>query len=564
MPVSCIIPAPPRLRKAPRRLLLAILLTFVTNCGLAKGPDPAQSIPLEPLGFQKPLTQFLLAGSSMVTVDFVDPKHLLLTFSAKRLLKRLPDCPPGDQDRVVDAVMLELPSGKVIARTSWRTHDHGQYLWNLSRGRFLLRIRDDLWTFAPMVNLQKADAFRLSPFIRSDRRIGAILLSPDADLMILETMERQHGDQIDPKPQENPVQINFFRLIDRGGDQIDLQQGGALRSRTAGRIPANSAGYIAILDQGQQRWGFDFRSYGGKVKELAAFDSTCRPSPVLVSRSEFIAFGCHLSHTPQVVGAFNLRGEEMWEQNMTERYVAPTFSYAPSGGRFALSRVLTRAMLMDEDSVVPEMFDGQNVTVYQTDSGRQLLRVDAAPIARAGQNFALSPDGLNLAVIQNDALSIFRLPPLTSKEREAVQMAEASAPQIDGEPSVTLTSDGGGSTTSSSAPETAIPPIAATAPAAAPAPSNGVDTAAASSGSVAPAPAAAEQPADGASSTNAAGTAGAEKESSAQKRDAEPSAAEGDSPQRRAPPTLYAPGEKHESGDAGKNQGREAPQETPR
>ncbi|HMF53705.1 MAG TPA: hypothetical protein VK593_05105, partial [Edaphobacter sp.] len=297
MPVPCIICASLRLRKAPRQLLLAVMLVFVTSYGFARGPGPAQTIPLEPLGFQMPLTQFMLAGSSMLTLDFVDPQHLLVTYNVKQLLKRLRDCPPSDQDRVVEAVLLELPSGKVLARTSWRTHDHGMYLWNLSQGRFMLRIRDALWTFAPMVNLTRGDAFQQQPFIKTDRRIGGILLSPEADLMILETLDppkprgEVYGDVQDTKnSQDTPVQINFFRLIDRGGDQIDAHPGGAVRSRAPGRIPANSAGYIAILDQGQQHWGFNFQSFGGKSKDLAAFDSTCRPSPMLVSRSEFIAF----------------------------------------------------------------------------------------------------------------------------------------------------------------------------------------------------------------------------------------------------------------------------------
>ena len=44
---------------------------------------------------------------------------------------------------------------------------------------------------------------------------------------------------------------------------------------------------------------------------------------------------------------------------------------------------------------------GQSVVVYQTESGKQLLHVDCSPIARAGQNFALSPDGMSLAVIRD-------------------------------------------------------------------------------------------------------------------------------------------------------------------
>ncbi|RZU42613.1 hypothetical protein [Edaphobacter modestus] len=541
MPVPCIILASLRFRKTPSCVLLAVMLVFVTNCGLAKGPEPAKRIPLAPLGFQTPLTQFMLAGSSMLTVDFVDPHHLLLTYSAKRLLKRLPECPASDQDRVVEAVLVDVPSGRTLARTSWRTHDHGQYLWNLGRGRFLLRIRDTLSTFAPLVNLASGDTFRQRPFLRTDRRIGGVLLSPDADLMILETMDPPRPQSVagdEAKGQETPVQIDFLRLVSLGGDEMDARHGGGLRSRVPGRIPANSAGYIAILDQGQQHWGFDFRSYGGKVKELASFDSTCRPSPMLVSRSEFIAFGCHLSHTPQIVAAFNMRGEAMWEQNMTESYISPMFSYAPGSGRFALSRILTRSSLVDSDSLAPELFDGQVVVVYQTDSGRQLLRIDASPIARAGQNFALAPDGLSLAVVRNEALEVYSLPPLTSKEREAVQMAEASAPPVDGDPALLLSSGAAASSSN----EGDAPSSSAS-----PSPAVQGGEAGASDSTVGPPAKPPELASDaGATEAPAATETGERKqETGAARTETSPA---GDSPEQpRRPPTLYSPGESRDN-----------------
>lgn len=527
MSVLCIIPASARFCKMSSRLLLAGSFFFVTSNGWAKGPDPAQTIALEPLGFQKPLTQFMLAGGSMLTVDFVDNRHILVTFNARRLLKRLPECPQGDQDREVDAVLLELPSGKAVARTSWRTHDHGQYLWNLGQGRFMLRIRDTLSTFAPMVNLSRGDAFLQVPFIRTDRRIGGILLSPEADLMILETMDPPHPEGEDaPKLQEKPVQINFVRLLSSGAGEVEPKPSGVLRVAVPGRIPANAVGFVAILDQGQQHWAFNFQTYGGKVKELAAFDSTCRPTPMLVSRSEFIAFGCHLSHTPQVVGAFNLRGEEMWEQNLTESYVSPTLSYAPESGRFALSRVLTRSAFVEVDALSPEVFDGQSVTVYQIDSGRQLLHIDANPIARAGQNFALSPDGMRLAVIREDAIEIFSLPPLTPKEREAVQMAASSAPAIDGDPAMLLSSDGQGST--------------ATSKGTSPQPAENTNGKEAN-----PAPVANPgTPSNPASDSSSSSSTDGPKAEPAGQEDGAPAQPE----QPRKPPTLYSPGESRESG----------------
>jgi hypothetical protein len=49
-----------------------------------------------------------------VTLDFVDDTHVLLTFNQKKLWQRLPECPPEHQDRLMQAAILELPSGKVV------------------------------------------------------------------------------------------------------------------------------------------------------------------------------------------------------------------------------------------------------------------------------------------------------------------------------------------------------------------------------------------------------------------------------------------------------------------
>jgi hypothetical protein len=430
---------------SPRSLSIALLLLLVPPL-FARGPEPPLRIPLEPLGFQPLSPQFLLAGSSLFTVHYVDDSHLLLTFTVRRLLTRLPGDPEDDQDRNVDALLLELPSGHVTARTSWRLHDHGQYLWSLGHGRFLLRVRNTLTTFAPLVNLPAGQPFRERPFLWTDRRIGAVLLSPDANLLIVETVAntprvpRPKTPLFGPTPPPPPpdesdpgrVQINFYRLFapSDASDEVQPRVAGIARSRTTGGVASTAAGYIAIVDQGRQHWAFDFESYAGKKNELSPFDSTCRPSPIFVSRSEFIAFGCRSGSTRRILGGFNMRGEEMWEQNLFGEYLAPSLAFAPSSGRFALSRILvhTSAALPDQ-SLIPEELSGQNIVVYQISSGKQLLHVECSPVERAGQNFALSPSGLSLAVIHAEAIEIYSLPPPSSKEQTDIELAEASAPE---------------------------------------------------------------------------------------------------------------------------------------
>ena len=488
----------PAKNRAPiqfRRGLALLLLSLTTVPLFAKGPEPATRIPLEQTGFLPVSPQFLLAGSSMLTLHYVDDKHLLLTFNCRRLLTRLPNEPPEDQDRNVDAVLIEVPSGRVLARTAWRLHDHGQYLWSLGHGRFLLRVRDTLTTFAPLANLSSGQPFRERPFISTDRRIAALFFSPDADLLIIETVD--HPPELPPgsatttsmtsqvrsifagtsatsppssDPQSeigaNGVQINFFRVsMPAGNDEVRVRPAGEGRSRGPVRIPANAAGYIAILDQGRDHWAFDFNSYGGgKVKELSPFDSTCRPSPLFVSRSEFIAFGCHGGRSSQIIGAFNMRGEEMWEQNIFDSYVAPSAVFAPASGRFALSRLTTRGSIGDMDLPLPEFFGPQSVVVYQIDSGKQLLHVESLPVQRAGQNFTLSPDGMNLAVLHIDEIDIYSLPPLTPKDQAAIKEAQAMAPP-ETDATVSLSRS---VVASSSSPEAAASPLESQTPVAQP------------------------------------------------------------------------------------------------
>jgi hypothetical protein len=540
-------PVPNRIYAIVR--LFAVLLTILTAAAPleARGPDPAFRIPLDSLGFQPQTKQFLLAGGSLLTLHYVDNSHLLLTFAVHKLMERIPDDPPGDEDRMVEAVLLETPSGRVLARTDWRFHDNGQYLWNLGHGRFMLRVRDSLTTFAPMANLASGQAFAQRGFLTTDRRIGAVLISPESDLLIIESVERKpppprpatplFGPTPKPAPtplgepgDPSPVALSFYRLaIPPGsGDAVEASLAGVAHSSSFGDIAATGAGHIAVVDEGQQQWGFDFRPYRGEARQLAPFGSTCRPTPRFVSSSEFIAFGCHSGDSPMVLGGFNMKGDEMWEQNLFGDYVGTSMSFAPASGRFALGRVLGQGGADDVQTVSAGAFTGQSVVVYQTESGRQLLHVDCSPIARAGQNFALSPDGMSLAVIRAGAIESYSLPPLSDKDAADVKMARALVPQAS-----VLPIDFGAMVRAPAAEE--AQPAAAAAPtqpdSSRPAPTQPAAAPASAAGNAspgAPPPASAPAAAPAASSAQVQPS----QDQPAPAGDAEPE-------QRRKPPTLY-------------------------
>ncbi|MCL2659755.1 MAG: hypothetical protein FWD64_04465 [Acidobacteriaceae bacterium] len=419
----------------PRWLLLGAVLAFALPYAAARGPQAPVSIPLEPLGYEPVPEQLLLSGGSMLTVDFVDEHHLLVTFYLKQVLKRLPDCLPEDQDRVIEAWLLELPSGKPLAHTSWRVHDHGRYLWSLGGGRFLLRVRNTLATIAPLANLGSGDAFSEWPLLEtSTRQIDSIQLSPDGEMMMVESSAKKPVSITGAESHHDPAaltQVDLFHIVipDGSGDAIEASHVGRVSIKGIGDIPMDSAGIISAAKDGLL-WQFNFKGFDGTATALAPFNSSCHPRPYLVSRSEFVAFGCHATKDIQVIGGFNLRGEEMWEQTFASSLLTPRFAFAPAAGRFALSHMISSLSGEDVSKYAPELIDRQTIVVYQTDSGRQILHLDCTPIDVAGQNFALSSDGLSLAVFHNEAIEVYSLPSLTAEEKKAVQLAKESEPEV--------------------------------------------------------------------------------------------------------------------------------------
>ena len=80
-------------RAVSRAGAMLALWMVLAGAAQARGAEPVARIPLGPMGYQTMVPEFLLAGSSMLRVDFVDAEHLLVTFGLRQLMERLPGDP---------------------------------------------------------------------------------------------------------------------------------------------------------------------------------------------------------------------------------------------------------------------------------------------------------------------------------------------------------------------------------------------------------------------------------------------------------------------------------------
>ncbi|MEK6396711.1 MAG: hypothetical protein V4734_01375 [Terriglobus sp.] len=396
-----------------------------------KPPVPSIQLPLEALGY-RPMTSgmALRAGYTSATVHFIDDTHLLVTYTAKKLLKRMPDQRETDDDHFVRALVLSLPDGKVVREAEWRLHDRAPYLWALPQGHFLLRVRNDLYSLDPLGSYEPLKLGQ-RPLIESDDDLETLQFSPQHDLMLMETSPaRKIGD--DPtERKEQPVKAVFYGVSILPDGAVHLVSRGRAESRNPFTLAFTSMGVLETVREDRTHWGFDFHSYNGAKMELGGFTSTCRPTSMFLSDAEFFAFGCRGGDERKLMGGFNLSAEAKWVFTIDDEPVWLAVESSPETGRFAVRNTLTATVAIgtgvQADTMEPR---AEEIRVYGNREGQELLRVNATPVQRPSGNFALSPNGMQLAVFQGAQLNIYALPPFTAAEKALHQKEQTALAPI--------------------------------------------------------------------------------------------------------------------------------------
>ena len=402
-------------------------------------PVPSVRIPLAALGFPGYTTALMHAGASMTTLHLLDSTHLLFTFSLRSLVPRLPGDDKNDQDRLVAAEVIELPSGKVLARTEWHLHDHGRYLWSVGQGLFVLRSGDALSTFAPLRGLAAGDAFQRVSLPHHPGHPEVVTGSADGQIVTVELQhaaeeEKANGDE-EERAKHKRTTFEFFRVLPPAEPKglPRLRQAGAVGAPGLMRLALDGDGYLWAEDAQRNRWAVSFNEYEGKPQDLAQIDSTCGPRLELLSRSQFVALTCGVSENAEMLAAYGFDGHETWQEPFGETLQPPTFVASPDAGRFVMSRLTASSNGDATPTNVIGNDDGllnQELRVYGTESGDLLLDVQCVPVARTPENFDLSADGRTLAVLSRDAINLYTLPDLNARDRKDLADVQTMTPPL--------------------------------------------------------------------------------------------------------------------------------------
>jgi hypothetical protein len=380
-----------------------------------EGPTPSFRIPTDPLEYHPLSSFYLMARSSSASLDFIDEQHLLFTFRVTGLLKRLPECQPDDEDQLIRALVVHLPDGKIERSAEWRMHDRGRYLWALGRGKFLVRQQDSLMATDASLTLE--------PFLKSNVPLRLVKLSPDGELLLLETDLEKHTAEEHQRlmeaaraqgssPPREDVKITVIQLRDQ---RVVLEA----RSLILMDLPMISQGYLETLSAKGDHWMLRYRPFQGEPKVIADVASSCRPSESPLNDRMAGVNLCSERGDDHLFQAISLEGKTLWSYHWDSHFIWPTSAASESGNRIAFSTLRVAHPVSSSDPIDDSDLQAQRVEVLDVNTGRLALTQYATPVLSGGQNYALSPNGDRFAVLRANAIEVYDLPPGTTEGRPA-------------------------------------------------------------------------------------------------------------------------------------------------
>ncbi len=277
--------------------LMAVAVTAQVAPPVADSAAPSRQIDLAKLGYQGLSAEGRMMTTANVTLDFVDDGHVLLTFNPKKLFQRDPACPPSHRDRMIDAQVIELATGKVVYERSWYLHDEHRYLWPLGEGRFLLRKLNSLY----VVDAELHEKLLLE----SPKPLLWTGVTPDGKQIMAETAANQSGKV--GNPSKAKVEINFLDV-----NSLAVQR--TIRLSQVLPLEATSLGFGDAVSGSGKLWLVRFGSAAKNRSYITRVRSQCVPDLLFPTNNTMFVGRCSAEGSDYSVSIFTLTGHFLWRE----------------------------------------------------------------------------------------------------------------------------------------------------------------------------------------------------------------------------------------------------------
>jgi hypothetical protein len=302
----------------------------------------------------------------------------------------------------------------------------------------MVRVGGSLSTIAPLANLH-TQPFRRVAFPTRGLNIGGVMASPEGGVLTVESqIPVQHNGiatWADVQTAQSAALLDLYRMSGEGtpDSPLTITSPKSVKSAHAMSFPIDEDGFLWTTNETRDinEWTVSFYAFAPAGKKnpvvVGQMHSSCQPRLLIASRSEYVSLTCLGADSHMKLATYGFDGHENWEEPM-DLDSSIAFAFAPSSGRFAMSRITTVTAPTEVNGLQGDPSFKQEVRIYQTESGDLVLKATTTPAFKTAENFDLSPDGKIAALVQNGEIAIYQLPAPSERDRKATEEVAKYAP----------------------------------------------------------------------------------------------------------------------------------------
>ncbi|HEY1985939.1 MAG TPA: hypothetical protein VGG85_11040 [Terracidiphilus sp.] len=362
----------------------------------------ASSIAIHPLGYAARHRKILGNFGNEETLTWVSPRQLLFTFNPHPLIRRAGPASAGALQRVIRAVLIDSQSHAVVRTVDWEITDTHRYLWPLDGKRIVVHVGNELRIYGADLGVERT--------IPIAGPLSFVRIAPNGSLMAIATLRERHSpelharlrDELDGEPEEDVDVAVFdtaFNTVARATTVSSLQPPTLLNE-----------GQVNLVSQSNTHYRLKLRTWDEKTSTLAQFTSRCVPELSSVAPDHLFLQSCDtVSGTPQyrVLGA---DGKLLLRRDAGPREVGQDVIGNQQAGVFAIKIVRELDELAPNRESQVTGLESEEVQVFRVADKKRLLAVNLTDPVASYDNYAVSPDGAQLAVLSQSQIQIFPLP----------------------------------------------------------------------------------------------------------------------------------------------------------
>ncbi len=360
----------------------------------------SKSIGIRELGYAPRPQQQLGNLNDDVALGWLGSQQLLVAFNSHKLIDRDGQALTGTAVRRIHAVVLEPATSKVLSSADWFLPDVGEFLWQLSGGRVLVHVGNELRIYGEGLQIE-----RQTPL---DGPLEFVRLSPNGELMAIAIRRETHSPQQHADLRENlgtePPENVEIRVLDKDFKTV-------AQTTTSSKIipPALlNEGQVQLLALTNKRYRLTLAPWSGETTTIARFPSACIPEISSFAPDLLLVNTCELSSKAHEYRVLRPNGKVILRGKPDQQTVGQ--SAQGNGLNFAVKNLHASQSMAYGLPFQGSDLDYEEVRVFQSSDGRRItsVRLQAPPPSNGA--YALSPDGAQLAVIADAKVNLFTVP----------------------------------------------------------------------------------------------------------------------------------------------------------